>query len=151
MSDRGALIPGVGFLGGVLVGLAAIAVWAFGVWGVEAYKFKRAFGPLAGDYEVRRKQSSALEPYKVALTVSRNVLGVRYVGWPDGSCEGEIVMSRVRRGAGHYSSLKGGDELWGFWDVQMAGDGTVLVHETYAKEETKTQVVSGYRWTPLEG
>jgi hypothetical protein len=141
----------VDLLGGVLVGLAATGVWAFGVWGVEACKFKRTFGPLAGDYEVRRKLSSAREPYKVAVTVSGNVLRVRYVGWPEGSCEGEIIMSRVRRGAGHYSSLKNGDELWGFWDVQVAGDGTMLVHEIYAKEQTKTQIVSGYRWTPLAG
>lgn len=151
-SDLAALIEGVSWsdlAGGVLAGVIATAVWALGLWWVEAHRFERAFARLSGHHEVRRKQSSSLEPYTVVVTAKGSVLDVRYDGWRDGSCEGEIVMNRERRGAGHYSSVKKGKQLWGFWDVQVTDAGTVLVHEIYAKEETKTQIVSGYRWTRL--
>jgi hypothetical protein len=45
--------------------------------------------------------------------------------------------------------MKGEEQLWGFWDAQVRDDSTLLIHETYSKAETKTAVLSGFRWTRL--
>jgi len=63
------------------------------------------------------------------VTARGNVLDVRYENLPgEDSCSGEIVMNRQRRGAGHYSRLKAGEDLWGFWDLQVRDARTLLVH-----------------------
>jgi hypothetical protein len=99
---------------------------------------------------VRRKLADALQPERLTITLDGNVLRVASDAGPR-QYGGEIVMSqqRLRSGRGHYSRLlENGDWVWGLWDVQVALDRTLLVHETYAHPETKTAVVSGYLWEP---
>src|SRR5262249_5302485 len=93
------------------------------------------------------------EPHSetAVITVCDNVLEVRLAGLPDGdSCEGQILMNEQLRGAGHYWHMKGGKELWGFWDVQVRDPETILVHTTFVKAETLSVVVEGFRWELLK-
>jgi hypothetical protein len=41
-------------------------------------------------------------------------------------------------------------QLWGFWDVQVAGGDTFLVQTTYANPKTHSAVVSGFEWTRIK-
>ena len=53
------------------------------------------------------------------------------------------------RGEGHYDDVKDYEQLWGFWDVQIKDDDTLLVHTTYASTHD-TLVSQGYVWRRIK-
>jgi hypothetical protein len=137
--------------GGLLVGLAAVVVWEVGRWLWRWIRLRREFGDLAGIYVVTRKLNpSAREDGIAHIDVSGSRLTVTFRDLKAGeSISGEIGMneSMPRNGRGQYHHLDGGDEMWGFWDVQVVPPKSLLVHTTYAHDREHHAVVSGFVWT----
>ena len=58
-------------------------------------------------------------------------------------------------GRGHYTNARGGKQLWGFLELQVARKGgEILVHETFvewdpAKSDYGEEKVYGSVWTPI--
>ena len=134
---------------GVVAGVVAAGLWASGERKLRLRRYKKAFGPLSGEFRVTPKLTEKPHPERAVIKVRDNVLDVRLVGLPDGDeSKGEILMNDQLRGAGHYWHLKGGKDLWGFWDVQVRDHKTILVHTTFVK--ANTVVVEGFRWELIE-
>ncbi|MDX6480663.1 MAG: hypothetical protein QOG85_1173 [Gaiellaceae bacterium] len=130
---------------GVAAGIVAAGLWAFGERKLRQRRYEGAFGSLSGEFRVTPKLTDKPHRETAVINVRDNVLDVRLAGLPDGDAsEGEILMNEQLRGAGHYWHRKGGADLWGFWDVQVRDDKTILVHTTFVKDTTV--VVEAFRW-----
>ena len=133
----------------ILTGVVAAAVWAAIVYSTGSGNAVLEFSPLADTYTVIRKLGDKPEPETTVIRVRGNVLEVEPHNVPDAkSVRGEIVMSEQlrRSGRGQYDHVKtNGDQLFGFWDVQLKDDDTILVHTTFAKDDAA--VFTGYVWS----
>jgi hypothetical protein len=145
-------------LTGVVAGVVATTVWALLVF--PAYQWlrrRRNFQHLAGAYHVTRKSTSKVEPETVSITVHGNVLEVEYEGLvaSDGTpsaASGKIAMNEQlpSSGRGHYwQDTPGRARGWGFYEVQLVGDGTILVHSTFS-DTSERAVLVGYQWDLIE-
>ena len=110
----------------------------------------RTFRKYAGTYFERRKFPTAPDADlpRVVIEVNQNLLTVHFEGLPRGrTITGQIVMNPQfpLSGQGHYDDRKAGEQLWGFWHVQIKDENTLLVHTTYASMHD-TAVVQGYIW-----
>jgi hypothetical protein len=134
----------------VVTGVVAAGVWAALALALRWWLRKRHFGPLAGTYTVTRKLGQTPEPDVVVIRVSGNVLEVEALCVPNAeSVTGQIVMNEQlwRSGRGHYDHLKtNGDQLFGFWDVQVKDADTLLIHTTFVDQANHRAVVTGYVW-----
>jgi hypothetical protein len=138
------------WVGGV-AGVVATVVWTFGAWLYGWWRLRQAFNWLNGTYDVRRKESPQLEPESVQISVRGNLLHISMQNVPDAKLiKGWIAMNEQlpRSGRGHYTHLKSnGDELWGFWDVQLAKERkSLFVHANFVDATRGVEVVSGYIW-----
>ena len=134
-------------LGGVLAGLIATAIWVVCDRVRRFVRLRAKFGRYAGSYSVTAKEEVEPRSERVAITVKGNVLAVRFENLPPGdSVSGRILMDDQLRGEGHYWHVKGGAQLWGFWDVQARDDRTLLVHTTFAVSGTDRLAFEGFRW-----
>jgi hypothetical protein len=139
------------FWGAVVAGLGATAIWVVCGRAREIFRLRRKFDRYAGRYSVTRKQETKREPFEVVVSVAGNVLDLTMEKLPSGdSGGGRILMDEQLRGEGHYWRIKKGEQLWGFWDVQVRDDRTLLLHETYSKAQIKTLVLSGFRWERVD-
>lgn len=134
-----------------LVGLAASLAWASSTYLIDRWRMSRTFAKYAGPYRSWRKFPTAAgnwEEEDLEITVARNVLSVRFSDKPNRDIHGEIVMNRrlPTTGRGQYDHVKDEEQLWGFWDVQVKDENTLLVHTTYAST-IDTVVLQGYIWT----
>jgi hypothetical protein len=133
----------------VLAGLLAagiVVTWRRLWWWLE-------LRPLTGRYRSTRKLASVSDPETATIRAAKNLLRVHFEGLDDGdSIVGEIVMNEQlpRSGKGHYSHISKGEDLWGFWDLQVKDKRTLLVHTTYVDAETCREVVAAYVWDRLE-
>jgi hypothetical protein len=144
-------------LTGVVAGLVAALAWWLLTWLLRQWRLRRDFAWLAGTYSSTRKLKEQPEPETVSITVDRNILGVEFVGLPDGtSIKGKIAMNEQLplSGRGHYShDFKDGKQGWGFWDVQVLKESqTILVHTTYAGQTSPPlAILTGFVWSRIEG
>ena len=133
--------------GGVLAGLIATGIWVAGEHLRRFRRLIRTFGQYAGSYSVTEKERGDPRRERVAITVKGNVLAAQFENLPPGEeASGRIIMDGQLRGEGHYWHVKDGAQLWGFWDVQVRDDRTLLVHTTYAMSGTARLAVEGFRW-----
>src|SRR4051812_39994987 len=118
-------------------------VWGGVVAGLIA-TVRQKFGRYAGCYLIAGREELAPRPERVAIEVKGNVLAIEFENPPPGdSVSGRIVMDEQLRGEGHYSHVKGGVQLWGFWDIQVRDKRTLLVHTTFSRSGTDTLVLEG--------
>jgi hypothetical protein len=143
-------VSGNDLLVGVVAGVLATVIWVVGVWLYRRHRFKHDFGSLNGRYRSTRKLGDQPEPETVSISVEENLLAVVFEGLPDGeSVSGQIAMNAQlpRSGEGNYWHIKAGEQLWGFWEIQVKDADTILVHRTYASHKTHQAVVSGFVWS----
>ena len=97
-----------------------------------------------------RKSTGESQQETVSITVHGNVLRVEYDGLDDESiASGEIAMNEQlpSSGRGHYrQDTPGRQRGWGFYDVQVIDDGTILVHSTFS-DTSERAVLTGWEWT----
>src|SRR3954451_18738552 len=137
--------------GGVVAGLIATAIWVFVDRSRRFIRVRRKFGRYAGCYLIAGKEELTPRPERVAIEVKGNVLAIEFENLPPGdSVSGRIVMDELLRGEGHYRHVKGGVQLWGFWDIQVRDKRTLLVHTTFSRSGTDTLVLEGFRWERTE-
>jgi len=143
----------VNLLTGVVVGVVAAIIWALLVLAHRWWRRRQNFKHLAGTYRVTRKSTSERQLETVALTVRGNLLQVEYEGLEnEGIASGEIVMNEQlpSSGRGHYRhDTPGKARGWGFYDVQVIADGTILVHSTFSDASERAALV-GWEWTPRD-
>lgn len=136
---------------GVVAGVVAAAIWAVCDDRRRQQRNRKNFDPIAGRYSIAPKLAtqSDLGSGKTAIvTVARNVLNITFQGLPGGDLiTGEIAMSEEfpRSGEGHYRHLKGGQQLWGFWKLQVQDVSTLLVHHEYARHDARL-ITQGFLW-----
>lgn len=138
----------------VTAGVAAGIVLALLEAGRRWVRRRCTFGHLTGEYSITRKLAEAPEADRACVTVKGKILTIEYVGMPPGdTVSGKIAMSEelTGRGNGYYDHLKGGQQLWGFWDVQLKGRSTILVHTTYADPADHRTVTSAFVWERIAG
>jgi hypothetical protein len=146
-------LSGRDLLTGVVAGVVAAIIWALLVLVYRWRRRQQNFEHLQGTYRVTRKSTGESEPETVSIFVHGNVLRVEYDGLDDeGIASGEIVMNEQlpSSGRGHYwHDTPGKARGWGFYDIQVAGDGTILVHSTFS-DTSERAVLVGYEWTAIE-
>jgi hypothetical protein len=140
-------------LTGVVAGVVAAIIWALLVLAYRWWRRRQNFQHLQGIYGVTRKSTGESQPETVSICVHGNVLRVEYVGLDDeGIASGEIVMNEQlpSSGRGHYRhDTPGRKRGWGFYDIQVVDDGTILVHSTFSDTSERAALV-GYEWTRVE-
>jgi hypothetical protein len=137
------------FLVAAGAGLAAAVAWAVMVEAFHRGRQRKNYKHLGGAYESTRKFPSAISmPEHLEIVAKANRLTVRRLDAPEGDwTQGKIAMNERLHdsGQGHYANLKCGEQLFGFWDVQVLDDDTLLVHTTYANADDG-MVMQGYIW-----
>ena len=138
-------------VGGVVAGVVAIGTWALLASCRRRWRNHRHFGRLSGRYRITKKVVKEPPVETASIRVKGSVLMVEYEALPnrDGSVTGEIAMMELfpRSGEGHYSDTRDGKQLWGFWELQVKDDDTLLVHTSYANHKTLALTVEGFVWT----
>lgn len=140
-----------GVVGGVVIGVAASVAFAIGQRVIDLVRMRRAFGKYHGTWHQTRKFPLPDVPgvETLEISVERNVLSVRFSEAPEShrSIHGEVMMNKQLRssGEGHYDHIEDDEQMWGFWDVQVKDDDTILVHTEYASTDD-TPVRQGYIW-----
>jgi hypothetical protein len=137
---------------GTVAGVVAAVLWAAFIWLYRRWRLNHNFRRMTGMYRVTRKHANKSEQELVAIEVKGNVLSVSYENLPNGgAASGQIVMNEELRtsGAGHYEHLEDGVQMWGFYDVQLKDENTILVHVKYASHTEHREVVSGFVWSRI--
>jgi hypothetical protein len=144
---------------GIGAGVIAAGIWAS--WQSVRIRWRRRWlVGLEGIYQARWKLTDKILPGTISITVSGNVLeltssddfGAGYVRGGGAPFTGWIVMSDEPRGSGrgHYEqTLKDDEIVWGFFEIQVREDGSMLVHRTYAHPVKKAAIVSGFVWSRI--
>ena len=140
---------------GVVGGLIATAAWTAIV--VVAWRVRRwwRYHNLSGDFEARMKATDWID-WKIRIKVRGNRLEVNAVDPHDRTrtFRGEIAMSDdvARSGRGYYVRNDESD-AYGFYDIRVTDDDTILVIETWPKSDDgeRRPVVSGYLWERTSG
>jgi hypothetical protein len=138
---------------GVAAGTVSAALYAWIQAQRREMRIRSEFAELAGTYSMTRKLGEAPEAERARVTTQGNVLNVVYIDVPRGdSVVGYIAMSEelTGRGEGYYDHVKRGQQLWGFWDVQVKDSSTILVHTTYAHPTDHRTVASAFVWQRIE-
>jgi hypothetical protein len=137
------------FAAGLVSGLVAAIVFELARSGYKRLRIRRALSGREGMYRIRPKLSKEPWPNPLSIRVRGKVLVVTSEA---DSYHGEIVMNDelITSGRGHYSQSFEGDQLWGFWDVQLGDARTILVHRHYADYKTREEVVSGLVWELID-
>lgn len=85
----------------------------------------------------------------VVIAVQGTVLRIHFEDLDeDEAIVGAIEMNEhlPSSGRGHYSHDEGTKRMWGFWDIQLYDEDTILVHTTYSHYRDHFAVVSGFVW-----
>ena len=110
---------------------------------------------LKGDFQSTRKLNPEIVCEQMTIDVDGNRLAVKSDDWSGGAYEATIVMSDELPGSGrrhyrHRHEVDGTPEwLWGFVELQVMTDDTLLIHHTYAHYKEFRAVVSGFMWERL--
>lgn len=120
----------------ILTGIVAAGVWALvaALW--RRRRISKDVAPLRGRYTSTRKLATDPEDEAIFIGVRENVLDVVFEQQPEGvSIEGTITMDEqnLSRGSGSYSHVVDGRDYWGFWDVHVKDDNTLLVHTSFVE------------------
>ena len=101
---------------------------------------------LGGDFDAIPKAGTDLH-WAVSVKVKGNVLGVSGRNAEGVTFTGQIILSDELRGSGrgHYYRDEN-RHAYGFHEVQVVDNNTILVHETFAHPRDRRAVVSGYVW-----
>jgi hypothetical protein len=133
----------------VITGAIAAGVWALCATLWMRHQISTHVFPLRGRYTSTRKEATEPEDRRIAIDVRNNVLIVTFEGQPEGiEIKGEITMNEhnLTQGAGGYSHVVNGTDYWGFWDVHVKDNDTLLVHTTYVRADTGVLVTVANVW-----